>query len=277
MINTIIGRKLQQTQKFLIDGTRIPVTIIDVADNPVMAIKTSDKHGYSAIQIGYGNRKKASKSLIAYAKSAGLQTVPLIIREVRTSSADTVPAIGDLVSAENILKAGDIVKVSGISKGKGFAGVVKRHNFRGGPRTHGQSDRERAPGSIGQTTTPGRVYRGKKMAGRMGNEKVSVLHLQIVDINVHNGKKTIMVKGLVPGSVNSIVTIEKTGSLPEKKIIGLVKNEKLVNTENTDKSADTEVNFSGEQNTGQSVQQPQEGSENKSENIKDKNETAEKK
>jgi large subunit ribosomal protein L3 len=138
---------------------------------------------------------------------------------------DTLPAIGDIVAVENVFKPGDIVKVSGVSKGKGFAGVVKRHHFRGGPRTHGQSDRERAPGSIGQTTTPGRVYRGKKMAGRMGHEKVSVTHMQIVGFDLNSSKKNLLVKGLMPGSANSIVKIEKTGELAEKKFVALLKVE----------------------------------------------------
>lgn len=150
MVNAVFGEKKDQLQKFLEDGTRIPVTKIQI------------------------------KGLVS-----------------------------------NVLKPGDVVDVRGVSKGKGFAGVVKRHHFKGGPRTHGQSDRERAPGSIGQTTTPGRVYRGKRMAGRMGQEKVTVKNLRIVDIR----DDLIFLKGLVPGARNSVVSIKKKGE--DKKFIPL--------------------------------------------------------
>jgi large subunit ribosomal protein L3 len=223
----IIGKKIAQSQAFLTDGTRIPVTVIDVLDNAVLAVKTQEKHGYTAIQLGYGSRKKAGKSLLGHAKKANLRSASSVIREVRVNPKDTLPAIGDFIGPESVFEPGDIVKVTGTSKGKGFAGVVKRHHFRGGPRTHGQSDRERAPGSIGQTTTPGRVYRGKRMAGRMGHGIASVLNLEIVSVNVTGGKKIVLVKGLVPGSVNSIVTIEKTGKLSDKKFVPLAQVEKL--------------------------------------------------
>jgi ribosomal protein L3 len=119
------------------------------------------------------------------------------------------------VVASDIFKAGDVVAVTGISKGKGFAGVVKRHHFRGGPRTHGQSDRERAPGSIGQTTTPGRVYKGKRMAGRMGGEQATVKNLHIISVNTENGE--VEISGQVPGNPGSLISIRKikSGSLKE--------------------------------------------------------------
>jgi large subunit ribosomal protein L3 len=220
-MNTIIGKKLEQTQGFLEDGTRVPLTVVDVADNIVLAVKTKLKHGYTAIQIGYGKRKNATKSLLGR---------PLIIKEARVQNDDQLLSVGDIVNVENVFKPGDIVKVSGVSKGKGFAGVVKRHHFKGGPRTHGQSDRERAPGSIGQTTTPGRVYRGKKMAGRMGHENVSISNMQIVGLDIKDKIKKLLIKGLVPGSVNSIITIEKTGELPEKKVVALLKVEETKET-----------------------------------------------
>lgn len=222
---SFIGKKTTQTQAFLTDGTRIPVTVIEVPDSPVIAVKTLEKDGYMAVQLGMGLRKKPTKSLIGHVKKANLTTVPHVLREMRITDNSTLPAVGDTVKVEEVLKPGDIVKVTGISKGKGFAGVVKRHNFRGGPRTHGQSDRERAPGSIGQTTTPGRVYKGKKMAGRMGNEIVSVLNLQVIDIATIDGKKTILIKGLVPGPRHTVITIEKTGEVKEKNFVPLLKTE----------------------------------------------------
>ncbi|MBI2622166.1 50S ribosomal protein L3 [Candidatus Microgenomates bacterium] len=126
-----------------------------------------------------------------------------------------------VIAAEEQLQVGDIVKVTGISKGKGFAGVVKRHHFKGGPRTHGQSDRERAPGSIGQTTTPGRVYKGKRMAGRMGQDRVTIKNLLVIDVDAQN--KITLIKGLVPGAKKSRVIIEKTGEA--KKFIPVYQEE----------------------------------------------------
>lgn len=224
-MNTVIGKKTSQAQAFLTNGVRIPVTKIDVSDNTVLEVKTQEKHGYSALQIGYGSKKNSKKSILGHVKKANLKTAPKLILEARLAADESVLNVGDRIDLESVLKPGDIVKVTGISKGKGFAGVVKRHNFRGGPRTHGQSDRERAPGSIGQTTTPGRVYRGKRMAGRMGNERSSALNLLIVDIDVKGDKKTILVKGLVPGVVNSLVTVQKTGELSDKKFVPLVQDE----------------------------------------------------
>lgn len=224
-MNTIIGKKTEQTQAFLTNGVRVPVTRIDVSDNTVLEVKTQDKHGYSALQIGYGSRKNSRKSILGHIKKADLKAAPKLILEARLDSDAGNLNVGDRIDLESVLKPGDIVKVTGISKGKGFAGVVKRHNFRGGPRTHGQSDRERAPGSIGQTTTPGRVYRGKRMAGRMGNERSSALNLLVVGIDVKGDKKTVLVKGLVPGVANSLVTVQKTGELPDKKFVPLVQDE----------------------------------------------------
>jgi large subunit ribosomal protein L3 len=164
MIQALLGKKLNQTQKFLENGRRIPVTEIAVSDNVVLQAKTVAKDGYAAVQLGYGIKKNGTKPLLGHVKKAGLEKAPIAIKEVRVQDSD-LPQQGDLVSVETVFKPGDIVDVTGTSKGKGFAGVVKRHHFRGGPKTHGQSDRHRAPGSIGQTTTPGRVYKGKRMAG----------------------------------------------------------------------------------------------------------------
>jgi large subunit ribosomal protein L3 len=227
-MNVIFGKKAKQTQAFLTDGTRIPVSVVEISANTVMAVKTQEKHGYTAIQVGFGIRKKPGKTLLGMAKKANLTVAPSAMREVRVPAEEVMPSVGEVVSVDAVLKAGDIVKVSGISKGKGFAGVVKRHNFKGGPRTHGQSDRERAPGSIGQTTTPGRVYRGKRMAGRMGYEEVSITNLQIIAVTNDKGKNTVLVKGLIPGATNTVVRIEKTGELSEKKYVPLLLKEEPV-------------------------------------------------
>lgn len=207
-MQSLIGKKVEQTQRFLSDGTRIPVTVVAVPKTSVMQVKTLEKEGYAAVQIGIGERKKAHQSLLGHAKKANLESSPAILKEVRISD-DSTHAVGDAVSVSDVFKTGDIIKVSGVGKGKGFAGGVKRHGFRGGPRTHGQSDRERAPGSIGQTTTPGRVYRGKRMAGHMGTGNVSVTNLVVVGVN----DEQVLIKGLVPGVLNSTIVIEKTGEL----------------------------------------------------------------
>jgi large subunit ribosomal protein L3 len=217
MIQILLGKKIEQTQKFLQDGTRIPVTEIDVPDNAIVQVKTHKNDKYSAIQIGIGKKKKPKKPTLGHAKKANLTAVPTIIHEVHVSEENEFKA-GDFLTVAQIFKPGDIVDVTGTSKGKGFAGVVKRHNFRGGPKTHGQSDRLRAPGSIGQTTTPGRVYKGKRMAGHMGNAKVTIKNLKVIAIDEVN--KKLYVLGLIPGVKNSIVWITRTG-LEDKKFVPL--------------------------------------------------------
>lgn len=217
-MNTLLGKKIQQTQGFLENGTRIPITVVAASDNVILGRKTVDKDNYAAIQLGFGKRKKSTKALLGIAKKANLTYVPQKIQEIRVDDTATVE-LGKVVPVDEVFKPGDIVDVTGVSKGKGFAGGVKRYHFKGGPRTHGQSDRERAPGSIGQTTTPGRVYRGKRMAGNMGKERVTVMNLLIVDVDSTNN--TLFIKGLVPGSSGSILEITKVGEVKEKNFIPL--------------------------------------------------------
>jgi len=217
----LIGKKSEQKQAFLENGKRIPLTILTVSGNVVCQIKTADHDGYNAVQLGFSTTKKTNRAKQGHITKAGLTQMPRFFREIRVDeSVEATP--GSLISVLDVLKAGDIVNITGISKGKGFAGVVKRHHFRGGPRTHGQSDRERAPGSIGQTTTPGRVYRGKRMAGHMGVDTVTVQNLEIIDVI----DDMIFVKGLVPGPRGSILTIIKVGE--NKKFIPLFKKGEAV-------------------------------------------------
>lgn len=214
MIDTIVGTKIHQTQTYTEAGDRIPVTVISAAPLKVVSVRTLDKNGYTAIEVAIGSRsaKNISKAVMGSLKKAGLdKNPPRFLREMRVAAitpeeAETLKP-GSELKPVDILKPGDMIQVTGISKGKGFQGGVRRHHFKGGPRTHGQSDRERAPGSIGQTTTPGRVYKGKRMAGRMGNDKVTVKNLQVVSIDTDNNVMTI--KGLVPGGRNSILMIQK--------------------------------------------------------------------
>lgn len=216
MINTILGSKGVSSQTF-IEGFRIPVTKVIAGPCFVTQIKNMESDGYWAIQIGFSSKKakNTSKPLQGHLKANQKENrFPRFLQEIRVEKEPEVK-VGDEIKVSDIFKAGDVVAVTGISKGKGFAGVVKRYHFRGGPRTHGQSDRERAPGSIGQTTTPGRVYRGKKMAGRMGGEQVTVKNLHIISVNAESGE--VEISGQVPGNTGSLVSIKKikSGSLKE--------------------------------------------------------------
>ncbi|PJE67357.1 50S ribosomal protein L3 [Candidatus Shapirobacteria bacterium CG10_big_fil_rev_8_21_14_0_10_40_9] len=213
MINSILGIKLGQIQKFLSDGQRIPVTEIQAGPCFVVEVKPG------AVQLGFGERKekKTLKPILGHIKKAGLKVIPRFLREVSANQEEESSnlKVGDEIKVGDIFKPGDIVDVTGTSKGKGFTGVVKRWGFAGGPRTHGQSDRERAPGSIGSTTTPGRVLKGKKMAGRAGGEKVTIKNLKVIEVNPE--KNLLLVKGLVPGAKNGFLMIKKTGNTEENK------------------------------------------------------------
>ncbi len=220
MIQALVGRKIDQTQKFLQNGRRIPVTEIAVPDNAVVQVKTEEKDGYKALQLGFGVKKRPIKAVLGHAKKANLTHSPEKIQEVLLTDVDAadLPKPGDLLTVETVFKAGDIVSITGTSKGKGFAGVVKRHHFKGGPKTHGQSDRHRAPGSIGQSTTPGRVFKGKRMAGRMGHEQVTIKNLTVVDVDSEN--KKLFIQGLVPGHKNALLFITRDGE--NKKFVPLL-------------------------------------------------------
>jgi large subunit ribosomal protein L3 len=214
MINSIVGTKLNQSQSFTIEGKRIPVTVIKTGPCFVVGIRNIEKDGYNALQLGFGKRraKTISKALLGNYKKAGLETTPpRFLHEIKVDDIkdleDEKLKPGNEIKAADFFAEGDLVEVVGISKGKGFQGGVKRHHFKGGPRTHGQSDRERGPGSIGQTTTPGRVYKGKRMAGRMGNDQVTVKNLKVVKVDGENN--SIVVSGLVPGGRNGFLVIKK--------------------------------------------------------------------
>lgn len=221
-MQAIIGKKIHQTQKFLTDGTRIPVTIVATPGNPVISIKSMEKDGYWAMQLGFGTRKHTGKAIAGHVKKAQLDKAPFKLKEVRLSDkeAAALPEVGSVLEAAMVFEAGDIIDVTGKSKGKGFAGGVKRHHFKGGPRTHGQSDRERAPGSLGQTTTPGRVYKGKRMAAKMGNDTVTLKNLEVIKV----GADFIWVRGLVPGSIGEVITIKATGK-KNKNYVAVMKTE----------------------------------------------------
>ncbi len=205
MITAILGKKLGITQAFDEHGKRIPVTQVLAGPNWVTEIE--DANDWKSVQLGFGYLKNITKPELGHLKKAGLED-----KKLRFLRSFTVSDLGELkpgseVKVESVFTAGDVIRVTGTSKGKGFAGVVKRHHFKGGPRTHGQSDRERAPGSIGQTTTPGRVYKGKRMAGRMGSDTVTVRNLKVVSVDAEN--QILLIKGVVPGAVNGLLIIQK--------------------------------------------------------------------
>ncbi len=200
----ILGRKLGMTQIFGDDGAVIPVTIIEAGPCYVTQKKTVENDGYDAIQLGFGEVRQKS---VNKPKQGHLNKsqVPLVkyIQEVEIDNVDGYES-GQTINA-SIFELGDFVDVIGTSKGKGFAGVVKRHNFSGGPKTHGQSDRWRSGGSIGAGTTPGRVFKGTRMAGRMGNDRVTIQNLKVALVDPE--KNLIAVRGAVPGARNGLVVV----------------------------------------------------------------------
>lgn len=204
-MKVIIGEKKEMTQVFQENGRIVPVTVIDVSDVVIADLKKeSGKDGYNAVVLGKGKIKKANKADTGKFKQLGF--VPQFIKEDRVAEInEDEMKIGTEVKA-SVFNENDKVDVTGISKGKGFQGVVKRWGFHGGPKTHGQSDRHRAPGSIGSGTTPGRVYKGKKMAGRMGGDVQTIKNLKIIVVDEENN--LIAVKGAVPGKKGSLVMIK---------------------------------------------------------------------
>jgi large subunit ribosomal protein L3 len=200
----ILGRKVGMTQVFEENGSVVPVTVIQAGPCLVTAVRTPAKDGYDGVQVAFEQtRKPLTKPKAGYFKKRNLAN-HRILREFRTAAAGT--AVGSPITVE-IFAKGDYVDVMGTTKGKGFQGGVKRYNFRGGPKTHGQSDRLRAPGSIGSGTTPGRVFKGMHMAGHMGNVRHTVLNLQIVGVDTENN--VLLVKGPVPGADQGLVTIRR--------------------------------------------------------------------
>jgi large subunit ribosomal protein L3 len=203
----ILGKKIGMTSIYSEDGQLLPVTVLEAGPCKVLAVKEIDRDGYEALQLGFGEKKEkhVKKPQLATYKKAKLNPA-LSVKEFKGFDY-TNYKVGDEILVD-IFEVGDKVKVTGESKGKGFQGVMKRHGFSGvGGTTHGQSDRLRAPGSIGQSSSPSKVFKGMKMGGRMGNEKNTISNLKVVKIIPE--KNILMIKGAVPGSVNTIVEIKK--------------------------------------------------------------------
>ncbi|MBI2600234.1 50S ribosomal protein L3 [Candidatus Daviesbacteria bacterium] len=235
MINALLGIKKQMTATYDARGRRVGATIIQIDPSYVTQVKTAgSKDGYEAVQIGMGTRKSVRKPQIGHVKKAGIDKQIRYFKEVKikklsgnlnlqTIAEPTLDNIqpGQEIKLDQVFSIGDAVKVSGKSRGRGFQGGVRRHGFHGGPKTHGQSDRHRAPGAIGSGTTPGRVYKGKRMAGHMGSSGASIKNLEVVGLD--KIKNLLVVKGGIPGPVNGLVMITKLGKIrgytppPEEK------------------------------------------------------------
>ena len=204
MAISLLGQKVGMTRVFNEDGTATPVTVLEVAPNRVSQVKTVETDGYAAVQLVTGTKKasRVNKALAGHYAKAGVEAGS-VCREVRIDPTEY--ALGSSVSVD-VFEEGQAIDVTGVSKGKGFAGVLKRWNFAGKDATHGNSINHRTPGSIGQNQTPGRVFKGKKMAGHMGSVNHTTQNLQVVRVDVE--RNLLLVKGAVPGAKGSSVVIK---------------------------------------------------------------------
>ena len=200
----LIGRKIGMTSIFDANGKNMPCTVIEAGPCVVTQVRTKEADGYEALQLGFDDKKTATKAAQGHAKKAG-SAVKRKVVEFQGFEEDY--NLGDTITVEHFIE-GEFVDVAGTSKGKGFQGVVKRHGFAGvGQATHGQHNRLRAPGSIGAASYPARVFKGMRMAGQMGNEKVKVQNLRVLKVVAE--KNLLVVKGCIPGAKNAYVTIQK--------------------------------------------------------------------
>ncbi|MCC6889425.1 MAG: 50S ribosomal protein L3 [Hyphomicrobiales bacterium] len=211
MIQGLIGRKLGMTQIFDDSGVVHPVTVIECGPNVVTQVKSNETDGYDAVQLGFGIDKRLNKPDQGHRKASGYMS-----RTLREVNADDVSEyeVGQVLKVDTF-NTGELVDVTGTSKGRGFQGGMKRHGFSGAQKTHGQSDRWRAPGSIGSSATPGRVYKGQRMAGRMGNDRVTVQNLKVLRVDVD--RNIILIEGSVPGPNNGIVLVRRAVKAKAKK------------------------------------------------------------
>ncbi len=222
MKSVFLATKGKTSQKFDEKNIRIPVTTLLAEDVYLVEVKSDKKNGYNALKLAIGQAKRIDKPTKGQLQKSSITHTPKKIKEVRLRGENknnttiveedgkTTAQIGEVkievgqkIAPDTVFKIGDLVDVTGESKGKGFQGGVKRHGFHGGPKTHGQSDRWRAPGSVGATTTPGRTFKGQRMAGRMGNDRVTVQRLKVVEV----GNGNIVVKGLVPGNPGELLEV----------------------------------------------------------------------
>lgn len=205
-MNGLIGKKLGMTQIMAANGRMVPVTVVEAGPCYITQVKTLQRDGYTAVQLGFGDQKKkqTTQPLQGHFEKAGV-TPQRIIREFHVD--DTTPFTAGQVYSANVFNAGQKVHVTGVSRGLGFQGVVKRYHFRGGEKTRGQSDRLRAPGSIGASSSPSRVYKGMRMGGRMGGKQVTVKNLEVVGVDME--RNLLLIEGAVPGHRNGFVVIRR--------------------------------------------------------------------
>ncbi len=198
----LIGRKVGMTQVFQDDGTMVAVSVLAIEPNTVTRLRTTERDGYTAVQLGTDVVKKLTKP-----ETGQLKDLPKVstVREFRVDDVDTYE-VGQTLAIGDLFAAGDEVDVTGVSKGKGFAGQIKRHNFKRGPKTHG-SDHHREPGSIGPGTTPGRVYKGLRMAGHMGDERATIKKVRVV--RTDPDRNLLLIAGSLPGSRGSLILVKK--------------------------------------------------------------------
>lgn len=198
----LIGRKVGMTQVFQPDGTMVAVSVVEVTPNTVTRLRTPERDGYTAVQLGAGTRRRLTRPV-----AGQLRDLPRVatLREFRLDGVDDY-RVGQQLAVGDVFAPGDLVDVTGISKGQGFAGTVKRHHFKRGPKTHG-SDNYRKPGSIGPGTTPGRVYKGLRMGGHMGHERVTIKKLRVVRVDPE--RNLILVRGSVPGAPGALTFVRK--------------------------------------------------------------------
>jgi large subunit ribosomal protein L3 len=200
----ILGTKLGMTQVFDEDNRVIPVTVVQAGPCTVTQVRNDETDGYTAIQLAYGDKKKVNKPLAGHLAKAGVSSAK-VLAELRLETGSELPELGATIGVDTFTK-GDPIDVTGTSKGKGYAGVMKRHNFRGMGDGHGVKKKNRHPGAVGACATPGRTFKGQRMAGRMGGERVTIQNLEVVDVDTEHS--LILVKGAVPGANGSIVFIK---------------------------------------------------------------------
>ncbi len=201
MIEGLLGKKLGMTQIFDETGRAVPVTVLEVGPCTITQVKTNERDGYEALQLGFGHSKRLNSPERGHRRPSGSDA--RYLREVRATAVEEF-RVGQVLDC-TLFKEGELVDVTGTSKGRGFAGVMKRHGFGGGPKTHGQSDRARAPGSIGASATPGRVLKGMRMAGQMGNERVTTQNLRVAKVDTQ--RNLVLVHGSVPGANGGLVMV----------------------------------------------------------------------
>jgi large subunit ribosomal protein L3 len=208
----ILGTKLGMTQVFDEDGNVVPVTVVQATTNTIAQVKTVERDGYAAVQLAYGHSRKVTKPLAGHLRKAGIESARALT-ELRLAPGEQAPEVGATVDVSTFGR-GDLVDVTGTSRGKGYAGVMKRHNFSGMGDGHGVKKKNRHPGSVGACSTPGRTFRGTRMAGRMGGERVTIQNLEVVEVDTEH--ELILIRGAIPGADGQVVLVRAAVKHPDR-------------------------------------------------------------